>query len=193
MFFTEGNVAWHPQDSARSCSDFFFLYLRKSPHLRLTLNSRIAFLLWHKDIKKKKGIYCSALNNWESRDSELVTSAIATGKIAGGYNDSASLLSSDITCFLLQPFPSSINILLWWVLIIINPNSIGQHFPYSRDVPEAVSPLRLFQDPSLHKETEKENLFQEIFLEKTALNYLFFLQHFNAVMCWGGMQGELNA
>lgn len=51
----------------------------------------------------------------------------------------------DITCFPLWPFPSSVNILLRWALIIINLYSIGQHFSYSQNIPETVSPLHLFQ------------------------------------------------
>lgn len=52
---------------------------------------------------------------------------------------------SDITCFPFWPFPSSVNILLRWALIIINPYSIWQHFSYSQNIPETVSPLHLFQ------------------------------------------------
>lgn len=85
VFFAEGNVVWHPKEPARSCCDFFFCYLRKSPPLsQADTELKNCFFLWCMDIKKKKSICFSALSNWESRDNELVTSVIAMGKVAGG-------------------------------------------------------------------------------------------------------------
>lgn len=55
VFFAEGNVAWHPKELARSCCDFFFCYLRKSPPLsQADTELKNCFFLWCMDIKKKK-------------------------------------------------------------------------------------------------------------------------------------------
>lgn len=111
--------------------------------------------------------YFATFNSWESRDNELVTSAITCNRPScGGYNDHASELTSlwhvcmksafpagskNRNCmfryhlFSIMTFPSSVNILLRWVLIIIKPYSIWQHFSYSQNIPETVSPLHLFQ------------------------------------------------
>lgn len=135
--------------------------------LSLTLNQRIALLSdgWI-FLKKALILLHSTVERAETMSLSPLLSLVI-GKVAGGkmtmqvnwlcygmfaWNQHSQQTSgketvcSDITCFPLWPFPSSVNILLRWALFIINPYSIWQHFSYSQNIPETISPLL-----SLHK------------------------------------------